>query len=81
MRSQTSPTPSAFKKRVKRTLVSGKYICLREPVRLAELERPALVRVEDGREHAGESKFGKQSQSMEPSVATSATECRSPMTP
>ncbi len=58
------------------------YICLREPGLLAASPNdPPLSASSTAANTAGESKFGKQSQSMEPSVATSATECRSPMTP
>ena len=83
MKSWISPTPSSVRKRVMRTFVSGKYSCFglehstegeirKYPPRSASRIDPNTL---------GESKCGAQYQSIVPSVPTSATVCRSPITP
>ncbi len=83
MKSQTSPTPSMPRNRVSRTLVSGMYICLLRdaPFAAESAKRPPRSSSRMAANTLGESKFGRQHQSMDPSIPTSATECMSPMTP
>ena len=83
MKSTSSQTPFGDRKRVMRTLVSGRYSCLQVasgsfgPMRKRPPRRSSRMR----RRRSGESKRGQQYQSIVPSVATRATVCRSPMTP
>src|SRR5262249_39783366 len=82
MKSTTSPTPSGLRKRVNSTLLSGRYICLCwASKRLAILKKPPLRSSRMAAKMLGESNCGRQHQSIEPSMLTSATVCRAPMTP
>ena len=65
------------------TLVSGQYICLQvTPFGAGEiLKRPPFLSSRIAAKTLGESKCGKQSQSIDPSIPTSATLCMSPMIP
>jgi K+ transporter len=82
MKSITSPTPSGLTKRVTSTLLSGRYICLRwASWTLAILKKPPFFSSRIAAKMLGESKCGRQHQSIEPSMPTSATVCRSPTTP
>jgi hypothetical protein len=76
----TSPTESVPKNLVTSTLVPGWYSCL---VRIASdriAKQPPRPESRRDANTAGESNRGRQHQSIGPSVATSATVCRSPMT-
>ena len=82
MKSTTSPTPWSLRKRVTRTLLSGMYICLCcASYRLAMRNEPPFWSSRIAAKTLGESKCGRQHQSMDPSMPTRATVCRSPMTP
>ena len=81
MKSTTSPTPSSLRKRVTRTLLSGRYICLCCAAdRLAMRNEPPFWSSRIAAKTLGESKCGMQHQSIDPSMPTRATVCRSPMT-
>ena len=83
MKSCTSPTPSGVRNRVIRTLVSGKYSCLIEwhswvgSIR----QNPPFSASSIDANTLGESNRGQQHQPMVPSVPTSATVWRLPITP
>src|SRR3954469_10745820 len=83
MKSTTWPRPSAVKKRVTRTAVSGRYICLAVYVSSAGRIRkcPPRSSSSSAPNTLGESKRGQQNQSTEPSVVIRAAVCRSPMIP
>ena len=82
MQSYTSATPSGVTKRVIRTFVSGTYIWRVAASPVAPiLKRPPLRSSRIAANSDGESKRGRQSQSIEPFRPTSAAVCRSPMTP
>ena len=80
MKSTTSPTESVPRNLVTSTLESGMYRCLVRTAsdRIAKLP-PRSASSKDANS-AGESNLGMQHQSIVPSVATSATVCRSPIT-
>src|SRR6476620_6585548 len=82
MKSTTSPTELSPRNRVTRMFESGRYICF---VRVAPaqrtLNRPTRSPSSSAAKTEGESKRGRHSQSMSPSVETRAAVCRSPMTP
>src|SRR3954452_13061294 len=83
MKSRTWPSPSAVKKRVTRTAVSGRYICLAVYAASAGRIRkcPPRSSSSSAPNTLGESKRGQQNQSTEPSVVIRAAVCRSPMIP
>ena len=83
MKSVTDTRPLSVRKVVSRTLVSGRY-CWRvssAPPAGAILKRPPTFRSRMAANTLGESKRGKQHQSIEPSVPTSAAEDMSPISP
>jgi hypothetical protein len=78
-----SATPAAESHRVISTLVSGRYSCF-----WAELDRSGAMKKRPPRRRSskaakmvGESKFGNDMKSIEPSFPTSATVCMSPISP
>jgi hypothetical protein len=82
MKSTTSPTPSWPRNRVISTFVSGRYICFCRASWIGAIRKlPPLRSSRIAAKTLGESKAGRQHQSIEPSVPTSATVCMSPMMP
>jgi hypothetical protein len=84
MKSDTSPTPAAARNRVIKTLVSGRYICLRvSPSSMHGWirNRPPFSSSRSAQKIVGESNLGNDRKSIEPFFPTSATVCRSPMIP
>jgi hypothetical protein len=83
MKSTTSPTPSGVRNRVMRTLESGRYICRRLASGDVAATRkcPPFLSSRIEAKRLGESKKGRHSQSIVPSMPTSAAVWRSPMTP
>ena len=82
MKSVMETTPVDVAKTVSRMLVSGRYDCSVAYVALGRMRNlPPISWSRIAAKTLGESKRGKQSQSTEPSVPTSAAEDMSPMSP
>ena len=80
MKSTTSPTESVPRNLVTSTLVSGMYSCLVRTASARTAKQPPRSASSRDANTAGESNRGRQHQSIVPSMATSATVCRSPTT-
>ena len=85
MQSVTRTVPVAVSYSVSTTNVSGRY--QRRVDRIADgppaggdPPKPVLLGAQEPAKHEGESKCGRHSQSMEPSMPTRAAEWRSPIT-
>ncbi len=81
MQSVSRTVPDPVTNSVSRISVSGRYRRLtRPPASVGAIRQcPCRSSPSSAAKHAWESNLGRQSQSMEPSVATSAAVCRSPM--
>jgi hypothetical protein len=80
VKSTTSPTEPVPRNLVTSTLVPGLYSCLVRTASARTAKQPPRPESRTDANTAGESNRGRQHQSIVPSVATSATVCRSPMT-
>jgi hypothetical protein len=80
MKSATSPTEPVPRNLVTSTLVSGLYSWLVRTASARTAKQPPRSASSRDANTAGESNRGRQHQSIVPSVATSATVCRSPTT-
>jgi hypothetical protein len=80
MKSTTSPTEPVPGNLVTSTLVSGRYCCLVRTASHRTAKLPPRSASSRDANTAGESNRGRQRQSIVPSVGTSATVCKSPMT-